>query len=491
MADQRQTKGNDSQPEVRLELTNAEGRQVWALYSERPHSAAPDQTAPLGRYLEELLAIAWRWRRRILVGAGIGAALGVVYLLLTPSVYVVRALVHIEQRDSVLQQYDALRTDTTFIATQAEVFHSPSIVANAFDSLGLPARSPGLVKRARMFVRSLVPFLVAPPQDPKAAAVLAALAALDTSPVLGTDVMAISYRTADPQGGVRFVDALIDRYREYVRELETEAHQEGLDLLREQDRELALQREALEQRYDELHSATLALGDDDNALSIQKLRLEEQARAVVNAQGRRIELENRLALHRQNGGPPPEERGQLVEELRAAEAAMADLRSAVSDRHPDVRRLEQRIQLLREQIERNGAVQIAELERELGAARRTEQMLSRLYDGEWAAAKALEERQLKEVQVRQEVERLDQKRDAVLALLRDKELQILSRQSGHSGTVVRVLDPPTVPTDRIWPIPGVVLLLFGMLGALGGLGAALYAERKGRVAHVDAPVWIR
>ncbi len=489
MADQRLTKGNDSQPEVRLELTNAEGRQVWALYSERPHSA-PEQTAPLGRYLEELLAIAWEWRRRILVGAGIGAALGVVYLLLSPSVYVVRALVHIEQRDSVLQQYEAVRTDTTFIATQAEVFHSPSIVANAFDSLGLPARSPGLIKRARMFVQSLVPFLTAPPSDPKAAAVLAALAALDTSPVLGTEVMAISYRTADPQGGVRFVDALIDRYREYVRELETEAHQEGLDLLRAQDRELALQREALEQRYGELHSATLALGDDANALSIQKLRLEEQARAVVNAQGRRIELENRLALHRQNGGPP-EERGQLVEELRAAEAAMADLRSAVSERHPDVRRLEQRTQLLREQIERNGAVQIAELERELGAVRRTEQMLSQLHDGEWAAAKTLEERRLKEVQVRQEIERLDQKRDAVLALLRDKELQVLSRQSDHSGTVVRVLDPPTVPIDRVWPITGVVLLLFGMLGALGGLGAALYAERKGRAARVHAPVWIR
>ncbi len=93
MVDPRLTRGNDSQPEVRPELTNAEGRQVWA-HSERPHSPALEQSPPLGRYLEDLLAIAWRWRRRILAGTGIGAALGIVYLLLAQSVYVVRALLH-------------------------------------------------------------------------------------------------------------------------------------------------------------------------------------------------------------------------------------------------------------------------------------------------------------------------------------------------------------------------------------------------------------
>jgi uncharacterized protein involved in exopolysaccharide biosynthesis len=483
MAKPQLTEEAGSQPEVRLELTNAEGRQVWALYSERPHALPPTQAPPVGQFVEELLSIAWRWRRRIALGALAGAVLGVVYVLAVPSVYIVRALVHIEQRDSVLQQYDTVRAGSTFIATQAEILHSPNIVSSTFDALGSSVETPepGIFTQPKAWLRSLNPLSdgAGPPPDPRAAAVASALAALDATPVVGTDVMAITFRTAEPQAGVAFLDALIDRYRAYVRDLEIAAHSEGLDLLRKQDRELGSELEGLQARWEELHASTLALGQDENALSIQKMRLEEHARASVAAGGRRIELENRLAfLEKNGGGAVPGQDSELLEKLRAAEASMAELRASVSDRHPDVRKMEYQIEALREQIERDSVMHLAGLKGELRAARRTEQMLSGLYDKEWAAAKELEVQGLREVQVRQESERVEQKRDAVLALLRDKELRVLSLQSGRSGTVVRVLDPPTVPMERVWPRPGMVLAGFGFVGALAGLGLAVLGERR-------------
>jgi uncharacterized protein involved in exopolysaccharide biosynthesis len=93
---------------------------------------------------------------------------------------------------------------------------------------------------------------------------------------------------------------------------------------------------------------------------------------------------------------------------------------------------------------------------------------------------------MRELDVRREIERIESKRDAVLALLRDKELRVLSLQSGHSGTVVHVLDPPAIPPEAVWPVPGMVLSVFAFLGAVGGALLALGAERKLRAAAAAA-----
>lgn len=473
----------DPRSEVRLELTDAEGHQIWALTSERPDEVGPPTESVTAHFLSELPAIAWRWRRRAALGALAGAALAVVYLALAAPVYVVRALVHIEQRDSVLQQYDPLRSGATFIATQAEVLQSPHVVGYAIDRIGLPEpQPPGPLKRLKLWLRSLLPSDATAP-DPRTVAVLEAQASLGASSVVGTELLAVNYRTPDPRRGVAFLDALIGGYREYVRALSSEAHGEGLELLRQQDAELQRQLRELQQRYDEVHAGAALLGEGEGALSVQKLRLEEQARAHVEAQGKRIALENRLAQLGENGLGLQAPRDVLVEDLRAAEALLADLRASRNDAHPDVRQTQQRIELLREQLARNSREQRDALEAELRAARRTEQMLSGLYEKEWARAKQLEVQRMGEDQLLAEIAQLSLKRDAVNALLREKEIRVLSLQSGHTGTVVRLLDPPTVPTEKAWPQAPIVFVAFGMLGTLAGLALALVTELRARRAN--------
>ena len=64
------------------------------------------------------------------------------------------------------------------------------------------------------------------------------------------------------------------------------------------------------------------------------------------------------------------------------------------------------------------------------------------------------------------------------ALLSDKELQVLSMQSGRAGTVIRTLNPPQVPMHKVWPSPGIVLTAFGSVGVLAAFGVAVLSELR-------------
>ena len=81
------------EPEVRLELTNAGVRQVWALYSqERDSAAAPPPPAaveedPLSVFLRDLPGIAWRGRAGVLGCLAFVLALGILYLAFATPIY--------------------------------------------------------------------------------------------------------------------------------------------------------------------------------------------------------------------------------------------------------------------------------------------------------------------------------------------------------------------------------------------------------------------
>ena len=68
MSDSRLPAPRHDDAEVRLELTNAEGRQVWALYSRPPQEAGPAET-PLSIFLRDLPPLAWKWRRYVALTA--------------------------------------------------------------------------------------------------------------------------------------------------------------------------------------------------------------------------------------------------------------------------------------------------------------------------------------------------------------------------------------------------------------------------------------
>jgi capsular polysaccharide biosynthesis protein len=192
--------------ELRLELTSAEVRQVWALYS-RPgrkgsQPARPVRVAtetPLAVFLREVRPLASRWRRTLALTSVAAMALGVIFLWVATPTFGVRALVLVEQRGPGVNVGVAPRDASAFLAGQAEILGGASLVKEALIRSKLGS-SDELSERD---------------------ALAQVLHAFSAAPVFGTEVIALELHTQDPAGGVRFVQAVIDSYEMFARSLES------------------------------------------------------------------------------------------------------------------------------------------------------------------------------------------------------------------------------------------------------------------------------
>jgi len=425
-----------------------------------------------------VLDIVRRGRRFLALGALAGIGFGVVYLTLADAIYVVKAVLHVELRRSVIRESDS-RPGSGYVATQAEVIQSPTSVSEAIREIGLPEPAePGPIDRIKHSLASLVGLDEEERAgDPLASALLATLPMLQASPVVGTDIVSVALRTFDPERGVRLLDALIERYQGYVRVNETAAHQEGLKVLRQREAEIAAAIADVSARYEAWEAEIRSLGSGDDALAIGRANLEEQARARADAQRKRVELENELLALRERSDARVALSREIQDELVRTEATLAELRARVSERHPDVLALEQRAAGLREQVRQGTRTHIAELDRQVRAARRTEAVLADLYEREWKRVKALDSERRALDTLTAERTRLEEQRAAVVALMGEKERSLLASEGGeNSGTLVRVLEAPSIPPDAVWPLPIPVLVACGLVGALGGLALSLLVE---------------
>jgi len=467
--------------EVRKEpigLSEIQATQFWALY---PAAApAPErEEAGLERLLRLVLEIARRGRRSLALGALAGIGFGALYLTFADSIFVVKTLLHVERRNSVIREYDEVRPGSSFVATQAEVIQSPEMIADAIRAIGIPEPDDGLLSRLKDFVRSLLPLEPSAGGDPLAVAVLATAPVLQASPVLGTDVMAVTFRTDDPERGVRLLDALIECYRNYVRENETAAHREGLELLRQRDAELGAQISQLSDHYEAQRSQVQLFGDDEGGMSVQRMSLEEHAKARVDARRKRIDLENELDELRAKSDARAVPDPRILQDVVRAESELAQLKATASPRNPAVRDLELRVAGLREQVHQGALAHIDEVEREARAARKSEARVAELYDREWSNVQALESERASLRKLGDEIGRLEDQRKAVLALAGEKELSLLAQGSEHSGTLIRALEAPAIPPTAVWPLTIPVLVACAFVGLLGGFGFAVLEQRRG------------
>ncbi len=457
------------EPEVRLELTNAGVRQVWALYSqERDSAAAPPpppgvEDDPLSVLLRDLPGIAWRGRGWVLGSLALVLALGVLYLGFATPVYNVGAQLLVERRASPLDMADRLRGGSNFLATQTEIMHSPTILGAAL---------------------AAVPELAAPPADLEPGAVFdpvsKALRALTVTPIVGTDVLSISYRTSDTALGVRLLENVITTYSDYIVSLEQSPHSEALALLVRREQELRAQLVGLETQYQALRRQSESFGEGGGALGVQRSVLERQAQMLIESKSRRIEAENRLAALRNSYSPGGGHTGvsgsdsALEQELWRAESHLAQLLQNYSEIHPEVHTARQQIAILKKQLAESST---AALERELAAAMGTEQRMAALYERELEKGKTLDVHRVKEDQLLAEIRSLATVHDAALAKLKEVELETEARAEGGAGVLVRVLEGPAADEEAMWPRPELVLLPCALVGLMGGLGVAVVLDR--------------
>ena len=469
MSDSRLPAPRNDDAEVRLELTNAEGRQVWALYSRPPQEAGPAET-PLSVFLHELPALAWKWRRMVGLAVLATVALGAIYLMLATTIYGVSALILVEHRDTGIQEYGVTRDTSSFLATQAEVLHSPPVVREALvgSGIGFPEPEPGLFDT----LFGWLPFGGEEEFDAEKVAVAGALDALEATPVLGTQVIALNYRTDDSSVGLRFVQSVIESYRGYIHDLDQSGQEETLKLLETEEKTRRESLRALELQYETLRASGGTLGEDDTVLTVATARLEEHARHLVDAQSERIRLENELRSSRTSSRP-----SEGSEALRVAEQRLAELRQSYSDRHPEVRAVLAQVEALRGPLPQSNASQSQDLERRVRAARDTEANLSALYESEFRRSKEVDLQRLREQSLADDVANAREAHQVALRLLHEKRLTVQALSQDGAGVVVRTLEAPTLLEDALWPRPVPVLFSCIMIGVLAGLGLAVVAER--------------
>lgn len=474
---------HDSDPDEALDSlvapTDERGRMVWVMYPDSPREVEP-RSASFDGFLQLLPDAAWQGRRFVGLGALFGLIFAIGYLLFADAVYVVKTLIHVELRQSVTTGFDPLRAGSTFIATQSEVISSPRVVRSTLEDIGLPEPSNGWMARLKAMLR--------PPADPAerlSLATLATVAAVEATPVLGTEVMAVTYRTEDAERGVVFLGTLIDNYKHFLRQGETKAHHEGLWLLRQReaeiDDELAARRLDLERLL--IQSRSL---DEVGDLDVHRNRLQEQAKSLVEAEAEAIRLANQLTSDRSQAASEVSEDEQLLDDLHIAETTLAELRSRLSDRHPDVRQARQRVRALRGQLQSDANATLDALERDLVAAERTHQQLVDSYDHQWERLRKLEMADVQEERIRSDIARLDMQRSEVASLLAGKELRVLELETDRTGTQVSVLEAPTIPVEPVWPRPGPVLIGCLIIGGIGGFAWAIfeYVVRHGALRTV-------
>jgi succinoglycan biosynthesis transport protein ExoP len=452
------------QPEVRLELTRAGVEQVLSLYS--PGQRAHEAENGFAVSLEDLLEAVRKRRRMLATGWGIGVVLAGLVLLFSTKLYPVGAQVVLERHEvsSASIEGGSGAGGSSFIATQAEVMKSESVVGAAVASLPPPAH-------------------LDEDDDP----VADAMEAVEASPVSGTQVVALGYLGPDAEYGARLLNAIVDSYRSVLREDEKETQTRNLRAKQAEIEALDQEARDAEARIVALREKYQILGNAEDAASAQSTVLREQASQLSEARRQRIALQSRLAAGGDQIAILDPATRTLQEQLWQAEAALGEVRLTLKPRHPAVEAAQQRVNALRAQLASSSRATPEAIKRDLAAATNLEQQLEVTYERERTRMTEIEAFRREEQLLTAELDRIRSMSDARRQAVLDQRLVTRLADAGEVGVSARVIQAPRLPEGPAWPRPKLLLALGSILGLAGGLAAALVSLHQQRQREQWAP----
>ena len=480
------------------------------------------------------------WRRKWYVLASLVATLvlGAVYLVFAEPLYIAQARVVIERKELPLQgkQYHG---GPEFFATQVEVMRSPQVLRGVMQSLGLPkpaGETPeSFSKILHTAIHSVTQYLnSAPPVDRELAAMSTMLQSLTVNPVLGTNVLNVGYRNADPDQAARVVHALITEYMNYAQTLDRESHAETLRLLRTNEDHLRAEAASLDAQYQAMHKQSPLLGQGKDSSSVQHDVLLHLGQKLTETMNHRIDLENtlyalrsrptamprpaaaaqtppakeqaqvpqpldasdlfRTAIHRtvlHDGGqaepasdgatPMPGDLVKIQDALWKARIQEGDLAQTYGPKHPERIAARTAIAMWENVLREAGEASTKALEQELTAAKLNESRLTDLYRAEFDKTKALDDYVMNEQRMADDLHRVQAMHESTRTELRQWELDDKVLTAGKGGVTVQVIDDPSNSLPRkLWPRSILVLAACLAFGFVGGAGIASVVEYRSR-----------
>jgi len=449
-----QTDGDEQQPEVRLELTRAGVQEVLSLYSQEQRSARDEPSFTL-RFEDVQRAIEER-RQMLLLGFGAGLAIALVVILATTPLYPVSAQVVIEQRDvSTRGTTDRPGTaGSAFVATQAEIMQSHSVIADAVASIPLASHL-----------------------DEESDPVDDALDSVTASPVSGTHVVVLGYLGPDEDHGVRLLTAIVEAYRRAIQGNEQAVQQEKLQAKQAEIDILAGEANELEAKLTAMRIKNGTLGTAEDTAEAQTTLLRDFAAQLAEARNQRIALENRLATGGDQLAILDPATRTLQQQLWDAQAELSRVRLSLKPRHPAVEAAQREVTVLQEQIRESAKATPEALKRDIAALAGLEAQLRVVYENERHRMTEIENDRREESLLIGEQERLRELSDARRGELLDQRLMTRLAEAGEVGVTARLIEAPLLPEEAVWPRPKLLFAIGGTIGLLAGFVAALVSLR--------------
>jgi uncharacterized protein involved in exopolysaccharide biosynthesis len=352
-------------------------------------------------------------------------------------------------------------TATEYYQTQYEIIKSRPVLERAVDTLGLKQRIPGLAEAANphYFV----------------------LGGLSVEPRRNTRLVDVKFKHDDPAFAAEVCNAVAHAYAKYNVEMKLKGAREAVSWLTEQMSGLKtkLQDSATALQNYRVKAGILGLQEQRQ---ITTAKIMDFNRAYLEAQAQRLSTEAKLnelrQITRDRAGAMTIFTVADSAMIRKAKEALADLEAERSklvmvykDKHPEILKIDAKIQQITGQID-------AEL-----------QTMIRAVGTEHKVAKAREETLLGNVnQLRREGQDLSEKEIQFLTLQREsdsnqqlyeavlKRLKETGITGGDLANNVRVIEEATKPGGPIRPRKSLNLMLSVIAGLFVGVGIAFALE---------------
>lgn len=454
----------DGQPEVRLELTRAGVQQVLSLYSQEQESTRSEFEFSLR--LEDFQEALRERRQMLAIGLAVGLGLGLMILLFSTPLYPVAAQVVLERHDVSSNSVGGGvgSGGSAFIATQAEMLHSPAVIEAAVAS----------IPRAEHLN----------PEDDAAAD---AKESVQASAVSGTHVIALGYLGPDGAYGVRLLNAIVEAYRGVLRSHEQQSQNQKLKAKQAELDVLAEEAEAVERQLEALRVQHQMLGSAEDAVAAQSSILRDYSAQLTEVRSQRIALQNRLATGGKQLAILDPAMRSLQERLWQSEAELAQVKLTLRSIHPAVEAKQQEVDVLRRQLISTSQSTPEALKRDIDAALGLEAQLEVVHQRERQRMAEIERHRRDEEVFSLELAQIREMSDARRSELLDQRLVTRLAKSGEVGVTARLIEAPAVPESAAWPKPKLVLSGGAILGLVGGFAAALISLRRGRPQWVSGP----
>jgi capsular exopolysaccharide synthesis family protein len=450
-----------------------------------------------GAHLRDYWAILARRRWVVYLSVAAVTLVALVGSFLVTPQYRSTATLHIERMNpAILDFQDPARTDFAWAAyadyyqTQYRILASEAVARRAVQRLGLTShplfdreeRKPSLLARLKSMVpRKRSPVTV----EPLDAAAALVLGSLDVTPVRNSQLVRVSWTSADPLLAADVANAVTEAYIQFNMEAHFTTSDQATEFLVDQIEKLKLEIAAIEERLQEYGEQKRIISIDDNSNITLK--------ALSDISERRTEAQTSLArakaAHDAARNAPPEALPEVLEsdlisrlkqEYASYEAEHSEKARLFKDGWPGMQTLRSKLDQAAERLDletQRIASQVrqtaeADYEQALDEVRN----LDRLLQDHERAAQGLKRDAVEFANLQSEVDKKRETLDALITRQNEMALSTRLKDIDEATSNARIVDRARAATAPFRPDTRTNVVLGVVLGLGLGLGLAVFLD---------------